>query len=214
MKRVKPSIETLHDPEKYELLASVEHAKIKEFVIEQVMKDKMLVPAYMVYQTSLFLVGLFFITRAIILAWKGEAIYLWITLGTILFCFTVLVIVHELLHGLALKMTGAPRVRYGGMLIKFIFYAEADKFVLSRKPFLFVALIPLIVVQVITIAGIIIWFYDPFIYFFLILMTFHSFFCSGDVALVTLFFRFPGREVFTYDSRVEKTSYYFVEKKI
>jgi hypothetical protein len=214
MKRVKPTLEALHNPEKYELLASVEHVKIKEFVIEQVMKDKKLVPVYMVYQTSLFLAGLFFFTRAVILAWKGQAIYLWITLATILFCFTLLVIIHELLHGLALKLTGAPTVRYGGDLLKFVFYAEADKFVLGRKPFLFVALIPLIVVQAITIAGIILWFSHPFVYFFLILMTFHSFFCSGDIALATLFIRFPGREVFTYDNREEKTSYYFVEKNV
>jgi hypothetical protein len=208
-----PTVEALHNPEKYELLASVEHEKIKDFVIEQVMKDKKLIPAYMVYQTSLFLGGLFFFTRAIILALKGTPVYLWITLGTILFCFTLLVILHELLHGLALKLTGAPEVRYGGILRKFVFYAEADKFVLSRKPFFFVAFLPLLVIQVVTVVGIILCFSHPFIYFFLILMTFHSFFCSGDVALATLFLRFPEREVFTYDNKEEKTSYYFVEKK-
>lgn len=209
---MKPTIEVLNDTEKFEQIASVEHGRIKEFVIQQVMSDKKLIPVYMVYQTSLFLAGLFFFTRALVLALKGTAIYLWITLGTIIFCFTFLVIIHESLHGVALKIVGAPKVRFGGVLRKFIFYAEADQFVLGRKRFLFVAFIPLIVIQMITIAGVIIWFSHPLVYFFLILMTFHSFFCSGDVALATLFLRFPGREVFTYDNREEKTSYYFVEK--
>ena len=209
---MKPTIETLNDPEKFALIASVEHGRIKEFVIEQIISDKKLIPVYMVYQTILFLSGLFFFTRALVLAVKGTAIYLWITLGTILFSFTFLVILHEFLHGLALKLTGAPRVRYGSVLHKFIFYAEADQFVLGRIPFLFVAFVPLIIIQIITISGVIFWFSHPLVYFFLILMTFHSFFCSGDVALAALFLRFPGREVFTYDSKAEKTSYYFVKK--
>ena len=208
----KPTIQDLNDPEKFDLLAAVEQGKIKDFVIRQVMDDKKIIPVYMAYQTLLFFAGLFFVTRAIVLALKGNIIYLLITAGGILFSFTFLVVIHEFLHGIALKLAGAPRVTFGGILKKFIFFAEADHFVLGKRPFLFVAFTPLVVIQVITIIGIVIWFNVPFIYFFLMVMSIHSFFCSGDVALATVFYRYPGRETYTYDNGAEKKSYYFAER--
>lgn len=207
-----PTVEELQDPSRYELIAAVHLDKIRDFVVTQVTEDKKLVPAYMVYQTLMFLSGVFFLTRAIVLAWKGDARYLTITLLSLLFSFTLLVIIHELLHGLALRMAGAPRVRYGGDLRKFIFFAEADRFVMGRPAFLMVAFTPLVVVQLVTIAGIILTFSQPLVYCFLMLMSVHSLFCAGDLALATIFFKYPGRKVFTFDNRGEKTSYYYMEK--
>jgi len=209
-----PAIETLHDDSRYDLIAAVEHHEIKDFVVKQVIGDQKLIPAFTIYQTLMLMAGLFFVTRAIMLAYKGNPAYLFVTLGTLLFCFTLLVVIHELLHGMALKISGAPNVRYGGIFRKFMFYAEADRFVLGRKSFLFVALTPLVIVQLVAAAGIIVWFSHPVVYFFLMLMSVHSFFCAGDVALATLFLRYPGREVFTYDSKEEKKSFYFVEKEV
>jgi len=207
-----PTIDELNDPERFELLASVEHARIKDFVLSQVMEDRKFVPYYMIYQTALFLAAIFFLTRAIVLAIKGDSNYLFITLGAIVFSVTLLVVIHEFIHGLVLKLTGAPKVRFGMVSGRFIFYAEADKFVLSRRPFLWVAFTPLFVVQIITAIFIVLWFSQPLVYFPLMLMCIHSFFCAGDVALATLFYRFPGKEVYTYDDHQQKTSYYFLEK--
>jgi hypothetical protein len=142
----KPTIEDLNDPSEYELFATVEQDKIKEFVLQQVMSDKKIIPVYMVYQTLLFLTGIFFFTRAIILAYRGNFIYLLITVGSVLFSLTLLVAIHELLHGLALKLTGAPKVKFGGIFKKFVFFAEADHFILGKKSFLFVAFTPFVIV--------------------------------------------------------------------
>lgn len=208
-----PTIEELNNQDKFEMLASVEHARIKDFVLSQVMEDRRLVPYYMIYQTALFLAAIFFLTRSIVLAFRGDSSYLLVTIGAILFSLTVLVVFHELIHGLVLKITGAPKVSFGMVPGKFIFYAEADKFVLGKKPFLWVAFTPLVIIQVVTAILIIAWYMQPLVYFPLMVMCIHSFFCAGDVALATLFFRFPGQEVFTYDDRQEKTSYYFVKRK-
>ena len=166
----------------------------------------------MIYQTLLFLSGIFFFTRAIILAGKGNYMYLLISIGAVLFSMTILVAIHELLHGIALKLAGAPKVIFGGIIKKFIFFAEAENFIMGKSSFLFVAFTPLVVVQVITILGIILWYSVPFLYFFLMVMSIHSFFCSGDVALATVFYRYPGRETYTYDNGAEKKSYYFTER--
>jgi hypothetical protein len=209
----KPTIEDLNDPEKFELFASVDQSRIKEFVLQQVMSDKKIIPIYMIYQTLLFLTGIFFFTRTIILAYRGNFVFLLITIGAVFFSFTLLVAIHELLHGIALKLAGAPKVTYGGILQKFIFFAEAENFILGKRSFLFVAFTPFVVMQVITVAGMIFWYSVPFLYFFLTVMVIHSFFCSGDVALVTIFYRFPGRDTFTYDNSAEKKNYYFVRKQ-
>jgi len=207
-----PSIEELNNPDEFVLYASVEQNRIKDFVLQQVMSDKKLIPVYMVYQTLLFLTGIFFFTRSVMLAFRGHTLSLLYTAGAVVFSLTLLVVIHELLHGTALKLAGAPKVTYGGILSKFIFFAEADRFVLGKRIFLLVAFTPLVVVKVITLTGIIIFFYTPLLYFFLVVMVIHSFFCSGDVALATLFYRFPGRETYTYDNAAEKKSYYFVNK--
>lgn len=211
MKKLTPSLEELHDPEKFQMLASVNHDSIKDFVLSQVIKDKIFIPVYMVYQTLLFLSGLFFLTRSLVLFVKGNGVYFLVTVASLIFSFTLLVAIHELLHGLALKLAGARKISFDGDLKKFIFYAGADKFVMGRIPFLFVAFTPLVVMQVIAIAGIIVLFSSPLVYFFLIMMTIHSFFCSGDVALVSIFYQFPGKQIFTYDDISQKKSYYFLQ---
>ncbi len=207
-----PTIQELHDPDKFELLAEVDQVRIKDFVLQQVMTDKKIIPAYMIYQTLLFFAGIFFLTRAIMLAYRGNFMYLLVTAGSVVFCLTILVAIHELLHGMALKLAGAPKVQFGGIWKKFIFFAEAGGFIINRETFLFVALTPLVVIQIISVIGIVIWFYVPFLYFFLMLMTIHSFFCSGDVALITVFYRYPERKTYTYDDHELKKSYYFAEK--
>jgi hypothetical protein len=207
-----PSIQDLNDPGQFELIAAVDQHRIKDFVLQQIMTDKKIVPVYMVYQTLFFLTAIFFLTRAIILGYRGNWMYLLVTALSIIFCFTLLVVIHESLHAIALKLSGAPKVTISGFWRKFIFFAEADQFVLGKNAFLFVALTPLVLVQIVTVIGIIIWFHQPLLYFFLMVMTIHSFFCSGDMALVTLFYRFPGRKIFTYDNHSEKRSYYFVQR--
>ncbi len=208
-----PSIEELNNPDAFELYASVEQNRIKDFVLQQVMSDKKMIPVYMVYQTLLFITGIFFLTRSVVLAFKGHPLFLLCTAAAVVFSLTLLVVIHELLHGTALKLAGAPKVTYGGILSKFIFFAEADRFVLGKRTFLLVAFTPLVVVNVITLTGIIIFFHTPLLYFFLVVMVIHSFFCSGDVALATIFYRFPGRDTFTYDIAEEKKTFYFFRKR-
>lgn len=202
-----PSIEDLHNPDKFEEFAALEHANIKSFVINQLAKGGNLVTAYMVYQILMMILGIWFVGRAIYLAFNHSFIPLIFTGVALVFSFTLLIPVHELLHGLALKLTGAKHIHYGAYLRKFIFYAEADRHVLGKPQFAFVALTPLFVIKAVSLLGIFIFFYTPILYFFIITMCTHSFFCAGDLALLTVFFEH--NEVYTYDEKSEKKSYYF-----
>jgi hypothetical protein len=207
--RKNPTVEELKDTDRYDLVASVEQGRIREFVVEQAMTDRKIIPVYMIYQTLLVFSGLFFLTRALVLAFRGEWSYLLFSAGAVVFSLTILVAIHELLHALALVLTGARRIRFGAVPGRFVFFAVADRHVMGKRSFILVALTPLVSVQVATAIGIGFWPDVPFVYFFLILMSMHSLFCAGDITLITLFYRFPGRKVFTFDNFSEKTSYFY-----
>ena len=143
------------------------------------------------------------------LAIRGDMQPLFYLIAAVIFSFTLLVVIHELLHALALKVTGAARVRIGGYFKKFIFYAEADRHVLNRDQFAWVALAPFVVVKLITLAGIIFTLGQPVFYFWIFVMSVHSLFCAGDIGMLSFFDRFPGSGIYTFDVKEEKRSYFY-----
>lgn len=207
-----PSINELQNQEKYELIAELHHSQIKDFVLERLSEGGKMVYTFMVYQFLMILVGIFFFTRSIILAFQGFPETLYNSLAALVFSFTILIPIHEILHGIALKLTGAKTVNFGGYFKKFIFYAEADQHVLNKKQFAFIALTPFIAVKTITLAATVFYFSEPVFYFFIFVMSAHSLFCAGDIGLLSIFVKPGNREIFTFDVKAEKTSYYFVRK--
>ncbi len=208
-KKRNPTIEELQAGESFELAAEVDHREIKNFVIRQMTTDQKIIRFYMVYQLVMVLVGLFFSARAIVLAIRGAWSPLFYSILALVFSFTLLIAVHELLHGIALKLAGAPKISFGGSLKKFIFYAEADRHVLNRSQFTLVALAPLVVVQVVTLAGILAMPGQPVTYGWIFIMSAHSLFCAGDIGLLSFFCADPGSEVFTFDVKKVKKSYFY-----
>lgn len=207
-----PTINELRNSGKYELLAQLNHQQIKEFVIDQLTGKSKIIKVYMIYQVLMILVGMFFFTRSIVLAFKGDSVPLYYSLAALVFCFSVLVVIHELLHGIALKLSGAPKVSFGGYLKKFIFYAEADQFVINRRQFAFIALTPLFAVKLVTLIGAVLFFSHPVFYFLIFVMSAHSLFCAGDIGLLSVFYKYKNAEIFTFDVKAEKTSYFFMRK--
>jgi len=204
-----PGIEELRDSGKYELFGQLNHTEIKEFVIEQLTGNGKLVRFFMYYQLVMIIIGIFFFTRSIVKAFQDVYPPLFYSLAALVFCFSILIIIHELLHAIALLFTGTRKISFGGYLRKFIFYAEADRHVLNRKQFAFVALTPFIAVKVITLTGLILFLNEPAFYFFIFVMSAHSLFCAGDIGLLSLFFSEKDLELYTFDVKEEKTSYYY-----
>jgi hypothetical protein len=204
-----PTISELRNPGRFELIAQVNHQQIKEFVINSLTSESKIIRFYMYYQILMITVGIFFFTRSIVLAFKGDSMPVYYSLAALVFCFSVLIIIHELLHGIALKLAGAKRVTFGGYLKKFVFYAEADQFVINRRQFAFIALTPLFVVKLFALTGIILFFNQPALYFLICVMSAHSMFCAGDIGLLSVFYQNTANEIYTFDEKEEKTSYFF-----
>ncbi len=196
----------------FELLAEVSHKKLREFVVRQIREEKVLLPIYSVYQVLMMTLFLFIMTKAIVLAFKGQPDQFVLIALTIVFSFSVLVVIHELLHAAAYLLTGARNISFGYDLRKFIFYALADKQVIGAKAFHLVALAPFIVVKLIGIIGTILFFSEPEMYFFLSVMCIHSLFCAGDMAMLAFYRLNKGKEIFNFDNRSEGKTYFYTRK--
>ncbi len=79
---------------------------------------------------------------------QGALWFLEVTLPFVGGCLaTVLLIVpHELMHGLGFRLVGAKTIVYGADFTKLIFHASAPNHVLGRREMWFVALLPLVII--------------------------------------------------------------------
>jgi hypothetical protein len=154
----------------------------------------------------------FFFTRSIMLMVKGnsEAI---VGVGiALLFSFTALIIIHELLHALAYLLTGARKISFGFILKKFIFYALADRQVIASRAFHIVALTPFVVIKLICLVALLKTGNIQLFYFFLTVMCLHSLFCAGDIAMLAFYNLHRGKEIFNFDNRSEGKTYFYTRK--
>jgi hypothetical protein len=205
--------EDLQNESEFELLTEVSHQKLREFVVEQITEEKQVIRIYSIYQAIMVVIFLFLLTRGIVLSIKGYSEML-IEIGlSIVFSFSALIIIHELLHALAYLLTGARRISFGVIPQKFIFYALADRQVIAPKAFHIVALAPFIVVKLICLAGFIAFFNQPLMYFALSVMCLHSLFCAGDIAMLAFYRIHKGKEIYNFDDKSEGKTYFYSRKK-
>ncbi len=204
-----PSVAELQHSEKYKFVFRLHHNQIKEFVKQRLSEGGKIVFLFMVYQLLMTLTGLFFFTRAMLKAFNGFWEPLGFSLAALVFSFTLLIVIHELLHAFALKLTGAPVINFGAYFKKFIFYAEADRHVLNGKQFTLVALTPLFVVQFVTAIALFFCINHPFAYFIIMVMSIHSLFCAGDIGLFSVFYEFDEDTLFIFDVKEERCSCFY-----
>ena len=127
----------------------------------------------------------------------------------VLFTFTILIVLHEMLHAIAYLSVGARKLSFGMNLKKFLFYVQADRQVLNYKRFMIVALAPAVVVATVSLAGAIYFYGQPLYYFFMILFGLHGLFCGGDFGLLCFFENRKDDEIYTFDIKKEGKTYFY-----
>jgi hypothetical protein len=206
------TVQELEQHPAYHPLLVLDYRELLPFIQEQFSHRTASIRAYLAFNVVLLLGMVFFAWIDVAngkISWGGCA--RWAGLGTLL-VFTVLIPLHEGLHGFAYKIVGAPKVSYGVNWQKFYFYAVADRFVLNRRAFLFVGLLPFIVVSALAIAWM---FLAPVhIKWMLAAILFmHTGACAGDFALVSFFERHKTyKELLTFDDVEKKLSYFYVKE--
>lgn len=200
----------LADPD-YHLLLMLPHDDIFPFVQDQVESRTVTMRIYFGINILILLAMILFSVMDTLLEKIG-----WVDilkqagLGTLL-VLTLLIPVHELIHALAYKIVGAPRVSFGVNWRMFYFYAVADGFVIGRRSFAFVGLAPFFVITIACLCGI---FFAPVLIKWLLwgVLLMHTGACAGDFAMMSFYERNKGyAEILTFDDVRQKRSYFYVK---
>jgi hypothetical protein len=201
--------EIINNPE-FEEIATVNHNDLKQFLIKEVEQQPVWARVANMFQITglmAFMLGGF---KAFIpfLMQKNAAFLLWMLYGLI-FTFTLLIVLHELLHAVAYYYVGARKLSFGVVWRKFMFYVTADKFVADRKKFTIVALAPAVIVSVLCIIGMAVFYQQPAFYFFVPVFGLHFIFCGGDFSLLCFFENRKNLEIYTFDLKEEGKTYFY-----
>lgn len=193
-----------------QLITKVSHQEFKAFAKEQLDKEggykkiftiALLLTAFGFSGSAAYATALFF--------FEDVWFYLLqIGLG-FLFSLSLLLIIHELLHGIAYKIAGAKKVYFGAVLSQFVFYAGSDQEEFNGRQFRLIAIFP---VSVITGLGLLSLLLVPqYLFFTLTVLFIHTLFCSGDFAILNFMLQYNLDEIYTTDSNAKEETYYYLK---
>jgi hypothetical protein len=139
--------EELRTSGNYELVKELGHDEIIDFVASQLKKLRW--PMVFFYGFNILLAGLIALYTAgnffhSYISWGAYWKYLLLGLVT---GMLVVIPFHEIIHGIAYKIAGAPRIKFGANLKQMMFYAAAPGFVATRQDFYLVAFSPFILIN-------------------------------------------------------------------
>jgi len=201
--------ELINSPD-YTQIAEVKHSELKPFITTEVEQQPVWAKISNMYQIAgllAFMLGGF---KAFLPLFAGKSgVNLWWVGAGIVFSFSALIFIHELLHAAAYWYVGAKKLSFGVILRKFIFYVQADKQVLNYDKFKIVALAPAVVIGVITILGMIIFYNQPLFYFCLTVFGLHGIFCGGDFGLLCFFENRKDKTILTFDDKEKGTTFFY-----
>lgn len=203
----KPDSDSLQQDPGYRKILELDFSDMIPFVFSNIRRPGIISLFYIALNTASLL---FIILFALWSLQKGQ-----ITTGKVLGQFfagivagSILVIPpHEILHGVAYRLLGARKIRFGMDLQQFIFYVTVDRFPISRRELVFLALTPFVVINVAAITVTALW-AGQFTIFTAALLLSHNMMCIGDFAMINYSFSRKG-DIYTYDDISLKKSYFF-----
>ena len=204
-----PDIEELHRDPSYRQILELEFSDMIPFVLSNIRKKGLISFLYLAINVvSLAFIILYVVWGLIEMQFTWASIIRQTLLG--IFAGSILVIpVHELLHGLAYRILGAKKIQFGADLHQFIFFVTAHHYPVSGIQLNFLAMTPIVVINLVTVIITILWLPHTILLVAFILLS-HNTMCIGDFAIVNYVRQTPGR-IITYDDTGEKRSYFFEE---
>jgi hypothetical protein len=110
---------------------------------------------------------------------------------------------------MAYRILGARKIRFGADMQQLIFYVTADRYPVSGNELFFLALLPFVAINLMSVL-IFILVFPQWILFGSFLLLSHNIMCIGDFAIVNYVYHIPGK-VYTFDRMDERKSYFFVK---
>jgi len=196
--------------EGYELHSSFSHQDLVHFIKPYMEKPNRYARAY---KGSIFLLMLLAFGGAGFMIGSGRFTFQMLNYCLMGIGLVILLIpIHEIIHGTAYKIVGAPSVQYGVVWKQAVFYAMADRHVIGFSAFRLVALAPFVIISTVllvstfTLPGF--WPYTTFT-----MLLFHTLFCGGDFALLSFFQEHRDVEMLTYDERSTGMTFFYAKPK-
>ncbi len=199
--------EELENNPQFEIALKLAHSSITPFIIEQLKNKHWMTRVLFLISFIFFLLFIHYIIQNIALDLVNWGTMLLYTLIGIVFSFTLIIPIHEFIHGIAYWLTGARKINVGAKLRQFIFYVSADQFVIDHKKFTFVALLPFIIIT----SGYIYLLFNlptPWHFAISISLFLHTLNCIGDITLLA-FIHDQDKPVYTFDDIKQETSYFY-----
>ncbi len=198
----------LQNSEEFELIDVVNYDKLKSFILQHIKNRSGLLVIYSILQLLSIVFAVILLIMILFGVFSDHAI--WYYLGGIVFSFTFIIVVHELLHALAFLLLGKRDIGFGMQLKRFVFYAEANMQVVNTQQIRIVGLFPLVIIAVFCIAGALFCMNSNWFFFFVAVFLIHFLFCAGDIAIISYFGQY--KNLYSYDNRSERRTYYFAKK--
>ena len=207
----KPDAETLERENGFRKILELDFSEMIPFVLSNIRKTGIIPLLYM----SINMIFLIFIILYAVWSAKTGSLnagkIFWQILAGVLAGSVLVIPPHELLHGLAYRLLGASKIKFGVDLQQFIFYVTADRFPISKGELAFLAMTPFVLINVLIIVLTATW-ASQFTLFSASLLLCHNIMCIGDFAIINYAIGQKG-ELFTYDDIGIKKSYFFIREE-
>ena len=203
----KPDAETLQGENGYRKILELDFSEMIPFVLSNIRKRGIIPLLYI----SINMITLIFIILFTVWSVKSGLLnagrIFWQVLAGILSGSILVIVPHELLHGLAYRVLGARKIKFGADLQQFIFYVTADRFPISKRELAFLALTPFVLINLVIIALTAAWAAQLTLFSAFLLLC-HNIMCIGDFAMISYAYG-QKSELYTYDDTEIKKSYFY-----
>jgi hypothetical protein len=202
-----PDAESLQNDPAYRKIQELEFSEMIPFVLSNIRRGGVIPLLYMginvIVLIFILLYSVWGVKTGVLTAGK----IIWQLLAGILAGSILVIVPHELLHGLAYRVLGAPGIKFGADFQQFIFYVTADRFPITKGQLAFLAMTPFVFINLLVILFTI-WWATPYVLFSASLLFCHNIMCIGDFAILNYSCSHKGR-LYTYDDTEKKVSYFF-----
>jgi Putative zincin peptidase len=188
----------------YQLLGEMTHATLAEFVIEYFLRRGSWL-IWLHHAMSLMALAAAITAAAMQGRGVGRA---FLDFGlSLVALFVVILPLHEALHAVAYRLVGARDIRWDYSMRMLAVWVIAHRFVVSTGPFLFVALAPFVVINMLLVAAAVAFPQYAVLLLFVLLVHLHG--CAGDWSLLNFVWLHRRHGFWTYDDAVTGRSYFF-----
>ncbi|MEA3462812.1 MAG: DUF3267 domain-containing protein [Bacteroidota bacterium] len=205
--RIRPDAETLQKESGYRKILELDFSDIIPFVISNIRKPGLSSLFYIIINAASLLFIFFFALWSVRTGQFSAGGVIWRILAGLLAGSLLVIPPHELLHGLAYRILGARKIKFGVDFQQFIFYVTADHFPISKRELAFLAMTPFVMINLVLILITAVWVPQITLLSASLLLS-HNVMCIGDFAMISYAYS-HSHAVYTYDDTEKKKSYFF-----